>query len=45
MPFQLAARLMSLFKKVSTNFGSTGAIRPSASMSRTTVMKMKMTAA
>jgi hypothetical protein len=32
-------------RKLSTSFGSTGRINPSASMSSVTVMKMKMTAA
>ena len=45
IPFQFAARVMSLFKKLKTNLGRTGAIRPSASMSSMTVTKMKAMAA
>ena len=36
---------MSLFRKLRTSFGNTGAIKPSASMSSITVMKIKTTAA
>ena len=45
MPFQSAARFMSLLRKLRTNFGNTGAINPSASMSSMTVTKMNAMAA
>ena len=45
MPNIFAAFDASPPRKFSTSFGNTGAIKPNASMSSVTVMKMKMTAA